>query len=103
MHVKVTNAYIAGRTLGEISEFLNRDMVCSRMLHDGQVTIPTRDTVFALDDELYIVCAEADAEAIQAFIGPELNRSEEHTSELQSRQYLVCRLLLEKKKTKSLT
>src|SRR3712207_8755174 len=28
------------------------------------------------------------------------NRSEEHTSELQSRQYLVCRLLLEKKKNK---
>src|SRR3712207_7750786 len=28
-----------------------------------------------------------------------LTRSEEHTSELQSRQYLVCRLLLEKKKT----
>src|SRR3712207_7717483 len=27
------------------------------------------------------------------------DRSEEHTSELQSRQYLVCRLLLEKKKT----
>src|SRR3712207_7006060 len=31
----------------------------------------------------------------QAAVG----RSEEHTSELQSRQYLVCRLLLEKKKT----
>src|SRR5947209_10581113 len=29
------------------------------------------------------------------------SRSEEHTSELQSRQYLVCRLLLEKKKKKS--
>src|SRR3712207_7977538 len=29
-------------------------------------------------------------------------RSEEHTSELQSRQYLVCRLLLEKKKTSEL-
>src|SRR3712207_8972524 len=28
-------------------------------------------------------------------------RSEEHTSELQSRQYLVCRLLLEKKKNKT--
>src|SRR3712207_7892543 len=28
----------------------------------------------------------------------EVDRSEEHTSELQSRQYLVCRLLLEKKK-----
>src|SRR3712207_8398403 len=31
-------------------------------------------------------------------IGPQILRSEEHTSELQSRQYLVCRLLLEKKK-----
>src|SRR5258707_5167821 len=31
-------------------------------------------------------------------ISPGLFRSEEHTSELQSRQYLVCRLLLEKKK-----
>src|SRR3712207_8778497 len=30
-----------------------------------------------------------------------LRRSEEHTSELQSRQYLVCRLLLEKKKLTS--
>src|SRR3712207_7206711 len=30
---------------------------------------------------------------------PRLRRSEEHTSELQSRQYLVCRLLLEKKKS----
>src|SRR3712207_7668761 len=33
------------------------------------------------------------------FVGVEVGRrSEEHTSELQSRQYLVCRLLLEKKK-----
>src|SRR5258707_7885807 len=34
----------------------------------------------------------------QYFVG---DRSEEHTSELQSRQYLVCRLLLEKKKKKN--
>src|SRR3712207_9131072 len=33
----------------------------------------------------------------EAVLEPE-DRSEEHTSELQSRQYLVCRLLLEKKK-----
>src|SRR3712207_7236578 len=32
-------------------------------------------------------------------VGVEVERSEEHTSELQSRQYLVCRLLLEKKNT----
>src|SRR3712207_7986371 len=34
--------------------------------------------------------------------GSGLSRSEEHTSELQSRQYLVCRLLLEKKNLKIL-
>src|SRR3712207_6961767 len=33
----------------------------------------------------------------------QLDRSEEHTSELQSRQYLVCRLLLEKKKKNIIT
>src|SRR3712207_8107055 len=33
--------------------------------------------------------------------GADLVRSEEHTSELQSRQYLVCRLLLEKKRSQS--
>src|SRR3712207_7667292 len=33
-----------------------------------------------------------------ALMQPRAGRSEEHTSELQSRQYLVCRLLLEKKK-----
>src|SRR3712207_8914403 len=33
----------------------------------------------------------------KTFTGPHGARSEEHTSELQSRQYLVCRLLLEKK------
>src|SRR3712207_7650857 len=45
--------------------------------------------------------------AIRSGVGPDepvrprivAARSEEHTSELQSRQYLVCRLLLEKKKT----
>src|SRR3712207_7479977 len=38
-------------------------------------------------------CLKAGQKAARAY----LNRSEEHTSELQSRQYLVCRLLLEKK------
>src|SRR3712207_8354898 len=37
------------------------------------------------------------------FVVPGLGRSEEHTSELQSRQYLVCRLLLEKTNMARLT
>src|SRR3712207_8445692 len=42
---------------------------------------------------------EADAVLVSGYL---LLRSEEHTSELQSRQYLVCRILLEKKKKTSL-
>src|SRR3712207_7311365 len=44
--------------------------------------------------------ADATAEATRRSTSPHGSgrRSEEHTSELQSRQYLVCRLLLEKKK-----
>src|SRR3712207_7604328 len=47
-------------------------------------------------------CSERLAEAgkkVWLLIWDNASRSEEHTSELQSRQYLVCRLLLEKKKT----
>ena len=72
MHLKVDNSYLAGRTLKQISEFLNRDMICSRLMHDGKVTIPSSKDVFEMGDEVLIVCAEADAEAIQAFIGPEV-------------------------------
>src|SRR5258707_9847372 len=46
------------------------------------------------------VFQEVAAALLRHGIGRQAARSEEHTSELQSRQYLVCRLLLEKKKTK---
>src|SRR3712207_6979198 len=42
--------------------------------------------------------AERPRRGVPALLQRALLRSEEHTSELQSRQYLVCRLLLEKKK-----
>src|SRR3712207_8254201 len=51
------------------------------------------DELGAVLDDPALLVAGADHEA-----GDVLHRSEEHTSELQSRQYLVCRLLLEKKK-----
>src|SRR3712207_5876558 len=44
--------------------------------------------------------AAVDFLSVQENVDAEKIRSEEHTSELQSRQYLVCRLLLEKKKKK---
>src|SRR3712207_7818956 len=74
---------------------------------------PPRSTLFPyttlfrsnpIDDISYLVrdvMERAVTEKADVLISPTL-RSEEHTSELQSRQYLVCRLLLEKKKKNNL-
>lgn len=72
MHLRVENSYIAGRTLMQVSEFLNRDVVVTRLLHDGVLITPMRDTVLATGDEIMLVCPEADADAVIAFIGPEI-------------------------------
>src|SRR3712207_8757767 len=50
------------------------------------------------DETAGVVSAFADGVLTITLPGGTTVRSEEHTSELQSRQYLVCRLLLEKKK-----
>lgn len=90
MHLKVTNSYLAGRTLKQIHDFLNRDFVCSRILHEGHVSIPNRDTIFELGDQVFIVCAKADAEAIIAFIGPETEVAwEKQDQPLVSKRILV--------------
>ena len=94
MHLMVANVYLSGRTLMQISEFLNRDFVCSRYLHNGEVSIPNRNTIFEVGDELLIVCAEADAEPIKAFIGPEVEgewKTESETQPMVARRIVVTR------------
>lgn len=95
MHLRVENAYITSRTLREVSEFLNRDIVCSRLLHNGEVSIPNSKTKFEVGDELLVVCAEADAEAIKAFIGPEVeaewDREKDEVQHFVSRRIIVTR------------
>ena len=73
MHLEVTNKYLEGKTLLQVHDFLNRDFVVSRLVHEGELCIPNRNTVFHLGDQMLIVCAEADQEAITAFIGPKLD------------------------------
>ncbi len=92
MHVQVSNAYLEGKTLMQVHNFLNRDFVCSRILHDGHVSLPNRDTIFHVGDQLYVVCAEADAEAIIAFIGPQIEVDwEQQDQPLVSKRVLVTR------------
>src|SRR5690349_22949880 len=70
----------------------------SRVPHRGLHSFPTRRSSDLLEDLLDLADALVGARREQC--GGEqarANRSEEHTSELQSRRDLVCRLLLEKK------
>ena len=72
MHLEVHNEALDGKTLFQVKNFLGRNFVISRILQNGHVSIPNKDTVFHVGDQLYVVCAEDDAEAITAFIGPEI-------------------------------
>lgn len=92
MHVEVHNEALNGKSLMAVREFLNRDFVCSRILQNGHVSIPTRDTIFHVGDQLFIVCAEDDAEAIIAFIGKRIEvdwEQQDISSPLISRRILV--------------
>src|SRR3712207_8067885 len=62
----------------------------------SDVGLPKAGDEAAFGLEGPVLAAEVGAEDVD--VARTLVRSEEHTSELQSRQYLVCRLLLEKKK-----
>ena len=92
MHLKVDNTYLAGRTVKQINEFLNRDAVFSRLMHNGNVIIPSSKDVFEMGDEVLVVCAEADAEAIQAFIGPKIEmpwEEDDNSQPLVSKRIIV--------------
>ena len=71
MTIVATNPALADRTILQVRNFLGRDFVCSRILHDGHVSMPNKDTIIHIGDKMFINCAQDDAEAISAFIGPQ--------------------------------
>ncbi|MCF0209545.1 MAG: transporter, partial [Bacteroidaceae bacterium] len=71
LNLRVKNTYLEGKTIQQLRDFLNRKFIASRIMHEGKVIIPKSMSEVHVDDILYIVCTENDAEAIIAFIGPE--------------------------------
>src|SRR3712207_8882325 len=65
---------------------------------DGADLVADEQEVRILDHGLHALGVGHEVRRDVALVEAHALRSEEHTSELQSRQYLVCRLLLEKKK-----
>ena len=71
MHLIVQNQFVAGHTILELHDFMRRDYVCSRILRNGELIFPKSSTTLELGDKVFIVCSEADKDAVQAFIGKE--------------------------------
>lgn len=95
MHLIVQNEFLAGHTILEIHEFLKRDFVCSRILRNGELIFPKSSTTLEIGDKAFIVCPEADAEAVQAFIGretivPEFAEQEE-TKQMISKRIIITK------------
>ena len=92
MYVEVSNKSLEGMTLKHARELSNRDYVCSRILQDGKLYLPSKDTILHVGDHMQIVCAEDESEAIIAFIGQKVNvdmEFEDKHSPLVSRRILV--------------
>src|SRR5690625_6499720 len=74
----------------------------ARVEEDGTVTVGISDYAqSSLGDVVFVETPEVGAQLAMGEEAGVVERSEEHTSELQSRGHLVCRLLLEKKKKKA--
>lgn len=92
MYLEVRNEALEGKPLLQISQFMGRDFVVSRILQDGHVSIPNRDTIFHVGDRLLIVCAQEDAEAVSAFIGPRVQLDwQKQDTPMVSRRILVTK------------
>ena len=92
MHIEVINPSISGKSILQIREYLGRDFVCSRRLHQGHVSLPMRDTTLEVGDILYIVTAEEDAEAVATFIGKEVHIDwDKQDTPMTSKKILVTR------------
>ena len=90
--LEVRNESIAGKRLLQIKEFLGRSFVCSRICHEGHVSIPNHETEFHIGDQVFIVCSEEDAEAVIAFIGKEVQVDwEKQDMPMVSRRILVTK------------
>lgn len=92
MHLKVVNPSMEEKTILQVRNYLGRDFVCTRRLHEGHVELPNKDTKLHVGDLLYVVCAEEDAEAIVAFIGDQVNVEwEKQDVPMMSKKVLVTK------------
>ena len=70
-HAQITNEAIEGRTIREVRDFIGRQFICSRVLHNGEIFSPVPDSQLHLGDTIRIVSARENKTPVIAFFGHE--------------------------------
>lgn len=92
LYLEVCNGDLSGKTLPEVSESIGRSFVCTRIRHDGHVSIPVKDTRIYQGDIIYVVCSDEDRDVILGSIGKEVSIDwEAQDAPLVSKRILVTK------------
>ncbi len=106
MHCEVTNPAIFNRSIRAIARDLNGKCVISRMLRNGEISIPDPDTVLQKGDRLLIVTSQHDVDSIRIIFGNEVPMHVDDwvkmDEQLQTRKLIITRADLTGKKLSDL-
>ncbi len=72
MHCEVANPSVYGRTVKDVMSCLGDKCVISRLMRDGEITLPDSETVLQQGDKLLIVTSQHDVESIRMIFGKEI-------------------------------
>ena len=72
-YIEMQNERLSGKSVLEIRKILNREFILSRILHEGDVVTPHRDTKVYTGDQLCVVSSEDDAAPILALLGSKVD------------------------------
>ncbi len=102
MHCEVTNQAVFNKKISDVIGYMDDKCVISRIMRNGEITIPNSDTVLHESDKLLIVTSEQDVEPIRIIFGREIPmhvddwvKIDEH---LQTRKLIITRSDLTGKK-----
>ena len=72
MHCEVENPAVFGKRLADIMEGMNDKFVVSRIMRDGEITIPGPDTVLNQGDKVLIVTSQSHVDTVRIIFGEEI-------------------------------
>lgn len=91
--IEITNEQLTGKTVGAVKNFIGRQMVVSRVSHDGEnAVVANEKTQLYVGDKIFVVSSPEDKEAILAFLGKEIAMLEEEWGKFEGQ--LVSRRII---------